>query len=477
MKGKILTYILVLLLAADVFYSFVQHYHMSLDGDFVFVVLPSDGCKRVLNDPFGFGALKGEHYVNPNRYFAHASMYAYFNSVPIACQLISSPVDSLYLSCAFAKIAIQLFMLWLLCVYVTGSLKIKKRQFLISAALITPLFQTWGFGRYLGIIDESISYTFFYALPLALLMLYFLPLYLSVVSKQSLKINPLTAILLVVLAIVIAFNGPLPSPVAIIISCLFICYTLWKLYKASLHVDFLSKAIESVKLFPKKILFFLCLISLLATYSFYVGTFNTAWANEEITLIDRYLLLPKGLYHQISDSIGTQLLILMIGINCIILLIKRKSFEAKSLLNRLKWIIIFSLIYILLMPLGGYRAYRPFIIRYDTFMPVNLCMIYFYGISTLYIITQYKLKLGYYAIIIPFLVTFTWVDQNRQISNKCEKEALETLAQSSEKIVFIKQDCAIMYWRKITNYNDSRYNTRYLKRMGIIAEEKYYYQK
>jgi len=34
-----------------------------------------------------------------------------------------------------------------------------------------------------------------------------------------------------------------------------------------------------------------------------------------------------------------------------------------------------------------------------------------------------------------------------------------------------------MYWGKVTNYNDSKLNTQYLRKIGVIKEEKYYYQK
>jgi len=158
---KNLKYILIFLLFADICYSLVQHYHVNLDGDMASVILPMDGYKQMLGDPLGISALKGEYYLGTNRYFAHLAMLTYFNTAPYICQLVVNPIDSLYLSCAIAKLGIQLFIIFLLSVYISGTWNILKKEFLISAVLITPLFQSFGFNSSIGIIDKSITYAFF----------------------------------------------------------------------------------------------------------------------------------------------------------------------------------------------------------------------------------------------------------------------------------------------------------------------------
>jgi hypothetical protein len=149
------------------------------------------------------------------------------------------------------------------------------------------------------------------------------------------------------------------------------------------------------------------------------------------------------------------------------------------LLHILKWIAIFSAIYTILLPFGGYREYRPYIIRWDTFMPVNLCLFYFYGKSTLFIINQYssKHKVVYSAAIVCILLVFTVADKTDYNASTCEKESLKIIAKSPEKIVQLDTGCSIMAWGKITNYNDSKFNTQFLQLVGVIKEEKYYYQK
>lgn len=479
MYKQFVKYLLIIFLIGDICYSLVQHYHMHLDGDMASVVLPMDGYKHMLGDPFGISALKGEHYLATNRYFAHETMLIYFNTAPFICQLVVDPVDSLYLSSAIAKLGIQILIIWLLSVYISRSWNIYRKEFLISAILVTPLFQIEGFYSYLGIIDKSITYTFFYALPLGLLMLFFLPFYIKITSKQTIRFNPIVIVLLVSLAIIISFNGPLNPATVIIICPLFLVYKWWEIYGKSTQVSFFNKATNAIRSIPKTILFFFITISLLCLYSLYIGSYNSAFVDKTIPLLDRYLLLPKGLFFQFTKSIGPALLLLVIGINCYILYKQRHLDEAKSLLNRLKWIGIFSVIYILLLPIGGYREYRPFIIRYDTFMPINLCLFYFYGISTLYVINHYssKYKRAYLGLVISFLLIFTLVDKTKYDACTCEKESLKTISQSKEKIVLIENDCWIMFWGKVTDYNDSKLNTQYLKNIGVLKEEKYYYQK
>jgi hypothetical protein len=479
MKGKILKTILALLLVADICYSFRQHYHMTLDGDLATVVLPSEGCEKVLKDPFGFSALKGERYVATNRYFLHASLYGYFNSVPFACQSFVDPVDSLYLSSAIAKILIQVFLIWILAVYISGTIRIFKKEFLIAAVLVTPLFQTWGFNQIIGIIDPSITYTFAYALPLGLVLLYFLPLYLSRRSAKPFKPGYIHWSVQIVLAFIIAFGGPLNTPVVIIVSTLFILQTWWKLYRSAPE-PLVKRLFASLVHFPKAELFLITLIIVLSIYSFYIGTFNNAFENESIPLVKRYKLLPLGLKYYLTHSIGPGMLLLLICIHAIILLKWRKTNEtAKKITNMFGWILLFSLIYISLLPLGGYRVYRPLIVRYDTMMPVNLALFYCFGISILFILQQSSIKLKWvYGLIVTFvLLMFTVKDQNNFIANRCEKESLNQFAQSPDKTVLIKNNCLIMAWNKITKPYDSRWNTRYLQKIGVIEEEKYYYQK
>ena len=100
-------------------------------------------------------------FIRMNRYFAHWTFFTYFNRVPILLQSFVEPIESVYLACTIAKLFIQILILSLLALYIAGKRKIVSIDFLIAAVLVIPLFQTNGYRSYMGIIDPSITYTFF----------------------------------------------------------------------------------------------------------------------------------------------------------------------------------------------------------------------------------------------------------------------------------------------------------------------------
>ena len=82
-----------------------------------------------------------------------------------------------------------------------------------------------------------------------------------------------------------------------------------------------------------------------------------------------------------------------------------------------------------------------------------------------------------YAIVIVLVsLKFTIIDRPIHDSD-CEKRALLEISKSTEKIVPLDCNCTIMSWGKISNYDDSKWNTKLLEHWGIIKEEKFYFQK
>ncbi|MEI6062843.1 MAG: hypothetical protein WCR72_19220, partial [Bacteroidota bacterium] len=213
--------ILLVFLLSDLAFSFYQHYHMPLYGDVAEIVIPDQvkGYYHVLHDPLGLDVLiRNETYANPNRYFAHWSASQYFLHMPLLLQKFVSPIDSIYLSVALAKIIIQLLVLYLLAVFVSGTGNILKPDFLLAAALMTFLFQTSGYNRYMGIIDPSVIYSFFYALPLGLLLLFFLPFFRRIYYSHHNKPGIAAWIALALFIPVLCLNGPL-VPGVVLIAC------------------------------------------------------------------------------------------------------------------------------------------------------------------------------------------------------------------------------------------------------------------
>lgn len=476
MKKFDIRIIFVVLLLLDLCFSFVQHYHKALDGDISNIVL---GYPEVMSDPFGLSVLF-EHkvYGGTNRFFAHWMMSGYFKHMPLLFQNISSPIESIYLSCAFAKTIIQLMIILALAFMISGVKNIWNKNFLLAAILVTPLFQTNGYNGYMGIINSSITYTFFYALPLALLLFFFLPFHNRIVSGSWSRLNFLKCLILVLLSLVLALGGPL-SPAIIIIGLTLILFYYWKKYfNSNLTHPFFQKSIYAISGIPRTLLFFFSIIILLSLYSIYIGQYNAENFFHNLSLSERYKLLPIGLYYSFSQKLGLPILLLMILMNLFLISKQEQNENTKQIFFQVRWIALFIVTYLMILPFGGYREYRPNIVRADTLLPVIICMIYMFGISTMYLFNREpsKLKQIYSGVVILFLMVFTVADKTITNENECEKNALNKIALSTEEVVYIDNQCTIMSWNKISDYQNSKLNCELLKRWGVIKIEKAYFQ-
>ena len=477
MKKIDLRIIFAILLLVDLCFSFIQHYHKSLDGDIASIVL---GYPEVMSDPLGLNVLLEQKvYGGTNRFFAHWMMSVYFKQLPLLFQNFANPVESIYLACAFAKTIIQLMIMLALSSMISGVKNIWNKNFLLAAILVTPLFQTNGYNGYMGIINSSITYTFFYALPLALLLLFFLPFHNRIVNESWRQLNYLKCLILVILSLILALGGPL-SPAIIIIGSTLILFNYWKKhFKKNPTLPFFQKSLYAISGIPKILLFFLSFISLLSIYSIYIGQYNAENFFHTVTLSERYKLLPTGLYYSFSQKLGLPILLLMTLLNLFLISKQERTENTKQLFVRGKWIALFIAIYILILPFGGYREYRPNIVRADTLLPVIICIIYMFGISTRYLLSREpsKLKHIYSGVVILFLMVFVVADKSVTSENDCEKDALNKIALSTEEIVYIDNQCTVMSWNKISDYRNSKLNCELFKRWGVIKIEKAYYQK
>jgi len=151
---------------------------MPLDGDMAESILPAKGYEKIFQDPFGISVItENACYPNPNRFFAQWAYAKYFQHAPFVLQQFVSPIESIYYCSAIVKILIQILLLITAGFYITGNRKFLCLEFLLAIVLIIPFFQTNGYRSYMGIIDPSITYTFSYALPCALLLLFYLPFF------------------------------------------------------------------------------------------------------------------------------------------------------------------------------------------------------------------------------------------------------------------------------------------------------------
>jgi hypothetical protein len=478
MIKRIIYIILILLLLIDLGYSFAQHLGQPLDGDMAWNIVPSNDVKPILDSPFGTAVFFSETtYPNPNRFFCHWIFKEYFETIPLLLQKFVQPIDSIYLSCAIAKILIQIFLIFLLSVAITGNSNLFKLDFVIIAFLIAPLFQINGYRSYMGIIDPSITYTFFYALPCAIILLYFLPFILNHYHHKNKSFQLLIKILWIPLAIVVCLSGPLNPGIALIVSMLLVFQYLEKETIQLNQKGSLKKGIRSVINIPKSYLFYLMPICILSLYSLFIGRYNLN--NIEVPVSEKFLKLPLGVYYQFTQKLGFPILFLILALNSIIIHKNYRTEEGKKILNLFKWFGLFALIYIILLPFGGYRDYRPNFLRYDTIMPITLGLFFVFGSTTLFIIKKMtnRQKIWYIPLIVLILFIYTNSDEPQFDNNECERAALKEISMSTDSIVQLDYDCTVLSWRKIEKPKDSELNAELLNVWNITKEKRLYFNK
>ncbi len=476
MNKRYIYYFLLLLLLADLTYSFLQHYSMPLDGDMAGGIVPAEDVQPILNDPFGISVItENAVYPNPNRYFAHWTYFTYFSSIPLLLQSFVAPIDSVYLSAAVAKIIIQFVIMTLLAFYITGRQKIFNTDFLIAAVLVVPLFQTNGYRSQMGIIDPSITYTFFYALPSAILLIFYLPFFFDSVYGTRILNNLFVKIIFFALGIFIVFNGALNPGIILTITLLFV----FNIYlQTDKNISVINRVVNAFRLIPKTYLFFFSFVSILSLYALLIGKNNSIFLGETISIVERYARIPQGIITVVTQKIGFPVFLITIFINIFLLRKYVQNIETEKVLRIFSWIGLFSIVYILLLPLGGYKNYRPFILRYDTIMPITIGLIFIYSKSSFELIKNLKGKKKYSYILLTtlFAFIFTNADKPEFNKNKCEKLALLKISKSDDKIVLIESDCLVLAWEKITVPAKSALNGQLLKKWKITNDNKLYYQ-
>jgi hypothetical protein len=240
----------------------------------------------------------------------------------------------------------------------------------------------------------------------------------------------------------------------------------------------ISKRIKnSILQIPKGYWFYLLPVCIFSLYSLFIGQFNLN--NTSISLSDLYSRLPEGIYYQFTQKPGFPILFLTLALNTIILTRSHKTVEGKKILTIFKWIGLFAVLYILLLPLGGYRDYRPNVLRYDTIMPITFSLFFMFGISTLHLLKTMtgKQKTWYIPIIAGILFIFTIADKADFDQNKCERMALKEISGSKNETVELDCDCSVLSWDKIVKPEDSELNSQLLTIWRITKDKKLYFSR
>ncbi|WP_165370505.1 hypothetical protein [Hymenobacter persicinus] len=472
--------LLLVFLLLDTAYSFVQHLNLRLDGDLAGIVAPHEIYRQVLHDPLGLGVLlRDEVYNAPNRFFAHATLWAYFRRMPLALQTFLSPIDSVYAASALLKTLVQVALIGLLAAYITGAGRVFSSRFLVAAVLVAPLFHASGYYMQLGIIDKAATYTVFYALPMALLLVYFLPFYRAARQGRVPRPGVVGGALLLVLSVVLALNGPLVGPLTLVICAVSVISLAARQGKGlTAGASGVARVVAGLRRVSAVYLSFFGFISLWCLYSFYIGLNNEEGIQGAIPLAERYARLPLGLFYELTVKLGLPLLLLAIAGN--VLLIRRRGLTeaAGPLFFRLRWLAVVAGLYILLLPLGGYRAYRPYIIRYDTFQPVLLAVFYAFGATAYFLLEALpaERRRPYVLGLVALLTFFTLADKPTFGDNACERAAMLEIARSPDKVVVLHADCTLLRWGPTTSTYDSQVAAEMLAHWGITKEKKLFYQ-
>lgn len=478
MLKKSLYFFLFTFLLVHTLYSFIQYTAAPLDGDMADIIVPSHWYSQVLEDPLGFSVLtKNEVYCAPNRFFGHWSFSNYFKTIPLLISSFTGPAESVYIASAMLKIFTQLLLIFVIAKYISGA-KTFTKKFLIACCLVAPFFIAYRYYRF-SIMADSITFSFFYPLPLALLMLYFYPLYAKIMYGKKISPGIAFKILMILLALIVCFYGPIIPGIVLVICAVVVTYLVFDNLKKTSRNSSETNLISAFRMIPKDVVFYMSLIALISAYSFYIGLNNFENTTVSMPLSDRYGHLFKGLYELPSSMPLLFLLFFMIIFNSVII---RKYFfnnEGDNILNFLKVTAVICILYILLLPLGGYRTYRPDIIRFDTIQPVTVFSILLFGITSFFLIKNLtaSYKKAFICLIVIMLGFFCI--QNRPVSgdNDCERMALKEIGSSEEKIVLIKSDCNVLAWDLIRKPEDSELNSELLMIWDITKEKKLYYQK
>lgn len=478
MRPRLLLSLLILFVLADLGYTFWQNYQLPLEGDMPQIVLPAPDCQKVLEDPFGWAALtRQEVYVAPNRFFAHAGMGAYFKSVPFVLQALGvSPLDSIYATCALFNTLVQALIMYVLGRYATGTWSLRSRRLWATMALLVPLFQIGGYHDHMGVADNSITYTFFYAFPLLLLLLYFLPFYDAEVQQRPFRVGPVRWLLLLGLMVVLSFNGAIvPGVVAVV--CVGIGLR-WLVQQGPLLRRGQWAAVW--QRIPWQPFGLLIIFGLLSLYSLYLGQFEAERLTNTnmLPVWERYERLPLGLNDQFRRP-GLPVFIGAVLLNLVLIRWATPRTESGRRLLRIgRWLGLFALVFVLLLPLGGFRVYRPLILRRDSILPITLGLLGLYTLTSYYLLGHLptvgrRVYLGWVLV----LSTFYMVSDRLLLSNECERQSIRTLADTPAPIVLLPNYCTVVSWQLMTHSNGSETAARMLEYWGVVWGKRLYHQK
>lgn len=460
MLNRILGLLVLVFLIGDLGYSFLHYADAPIDGDLPAVVLPGIEEQKVLDDPFGFHVLiSGDGHSGTNRYFMRALRYQWFNHLPQAIQSFTSPVESIYIAAGMLKLLIHIVGVIAATLLARSIFRITNLWLAVVALLTSLCFQHSGYIHTMGMIDPAVTYAVAYG---GTVFLFFIWVWVTsrLIQRASILYQVLSYLILLVLSFAGAL-GPAMILVALVTYLIFLRKThgniraVWQALTA--RQDLVVLAIGIV---------------LLASYSLWLGSMNTENQISDLSIIERYLALPVGLFKMLSHNPG--LLYLLLGLALNAWLLSRFQNEQNKLFRQLLlWVGIFSVIFILLLPLGGFRDYRPYVVRRDTLLPLIFLLTFLFSVSSVLILSQQltsRWKLISAAAIGAIAIIFFVVDIAPLGRNACQRGLIKQLQLSDASPTVLDSDGLLMTWDPVEKADESAYVSAVLVKWNILQD-------
>lgn len=479
MKSIYITSLVILILLGDLGLSFLQYLSAPIDGDLYAIVLPAPWYEQVLHDLLGLNAvLDGESYGGAGRFSSHFLTSTYFHYVPQLWQAVVSPVDSIYYSAASAKLAAHLGVIMVGASYILGRFQPFRRSFWIAAVAIIPFIQTYGLYHRMGLIDRSITYTFFYIIPIIILLTVLFPFYQYALGYRAHSKKFTLGAWTVPFLLGIVFLGSIGPQVQflmVLISGLtLLSIAIAQRNKAQGLIDGISQPFRGSfqQMGP------LLLAMMLSGLWGYIAGLQNIENVDGLPFLQTITQAAKGLFFHYFEVWPMWFIAAGIGYHLYKLRSRTES-EVKYFRRFLFISLLAICIYMIALPFGGYRSYRPYIYRYDLLIPVTLWLIYT-------LLTSGRLYLKYLHSrqsapwYIPMVILFGLVlyahDLRVKPDNRCEKSKLVQLSQAKSDSIVLDSECPILGWEPDREYYLTDFKVQMLQHWGIVERDLIYIQ-
>jgi hypothetical protein len=179
--------------------------------------------------------------------------------------------------------------------------------------------------------------------------------------------------------------------------------------------------------------------------------------------------MGQGLWRHLTAKLAYPLLLGLLLVNSLILRKAQVDYSLSILRKMVPYFIVGILLYLVLLPWGGYRSYRPEIVRRDTLLPVLISILLWVGWTSLLVvrILAARRRKGYIAALVTILLIFTLADGPNAQLNQCERQGLRFLTKATESPATLPVDCPVLAWAPYEEASHSKWNAYFLYQLGI----------